>query len=115
MAMATVGIGAGRIVMLVGAGVAGSVVLRNGRLSEILTEIQVRLKFTTCQLLSPPLITPIPTLGEVGRWLAPANLVSLIRVARPCRSFWRRRTRRRKAALAARTAVSVTRSTRYVL
>ncbi|CAM0957466.1 unnamed protein product [Alopecurus aequalis] len=41
MAMvAQAGFGLTRVVMLVGAGVAGSVVLRNGRLSEILTEIQ---------------------------------------------------------------------------
>jgi len=41
MAMvAQAGLGLTRVVMLVGAGVAGSVVIRNGRLSEILTEIQ---------------------------------------------------------------------------
>ncbi|KAK1693623.1 hypothetical protein QYE76_010320 [Lolium multiflorum] len=40
MAMAQAGIGVTRVVMLIGAGMAGSVVLRNGRLSEILTEMQ---------------------------------------------------------------------------
>jgi len=41
MAMvAQAGFGITRVVMLIGTGVAGSVVLRNGRLSEILTEIQ---------------------------------------------------------------------------
>lgn len=54
MAMvAQAGFGLTRVVMLVGAGVAGSVVIRNGRLSEILTEIQVRRLVTTWQLLSP--------------------------------------------------------------
>jgi len=38
--VAQAGFGLTRVVMLVGAGVAGSVVIRNGRLSEILTEIQ---------------------------------------------------------------------------
>ncbi|KAM0899945.1 hypothetical protein ACQ4PT_020953 [Festuca glaucescens] len=40
MAMAQAGFGVTRVVMLIGAGMAGSVVLRNGRLSEILTEMQ---------------------------------------------------------------------------
>ncbi|KAM0912770.1 hypothetical protein ACQ4PT_012585 [Festuca glaucescens] len=40
MAMAQAGFGVTRVVMLMGAGMAGSVVLRNGRLSEILTEMQ---------------------------------------------------------------------------
>jgi hypothetical protein len=54
MAMAQAGIGVTRVVMLIGAGMAGSVVLRNGRLSEILTEMQVRLASTTSDLLFPP-------------------------------------------------------------
>ncbi|KAJ1262006.1 hypothetical protein BS78_09G073600 [Paspalum vaginatum] len=40
MALAQAGMGLTRVVVLVGAGVAGSVVLRNGRLSEILGELQ---------------------------------------------------------------------------
>ncbi|KAL6608324.1 hypothetical protein ACP70R_041387 [Stipagrostis hirtigluma subsp. patula] len=40
MAMVQAGMGLTRVVVLVGAGVAGSVVLRNGRLSEILGELQ---------------------------------------------------------------------------
>jgi len=42
MAMAQAGMGLTKVVVLVGAGVAGSVVLRNGRLAEILGELQVR-------------------------------------------------------------------------
>ncbi|KAG2625048.1 uncharacterized protein LOC120697613 [Panicum virgatum] len=40
MAMAQAGMGLTKVVVLVGAGVAGSVVLRNGRLAEILGELQ---------------------------------------------------------------------------
>ncbi|CAN6358760.1 unnamed protein product [Urochloa humidicola] len=40
MALAQAGMGLTRVVVLVGAGVAGSVVLRNGRLAEILGELQ---------------------------------------------------------------------------
>uniref|UniRef100_A0A804PX83 DUF1664 domain-containing protein n=1 Tax=Zea mays TaxID=4577 RepID=A0A804PX83_MAIZE len=40
MAMVQAGMGLTRVVVLVGAGVAGSVVLRNGRLAEILGELQ---------------------------------------------------------------------------
>ncbi|XP_006654117.1 uncharacterized protein LOC102713358 [Oryza brachyantha] len=40
MAMVQAGMGLTRVVVLIGAGVAGSVVLRNGRLSEILGELQ---------------------------------------------------------------------------
>ncbi|TVU17151.1 hypothetical protein EJB05_33168 [Eragrostis curvula] len=40
MALVQAGMGLTRVVVLVGAGVAGSVVLRNGRLSEILGELQ---------------------------------------------------------------------------
>uniref|UniRef100_A0A0D9WDI2 DUF1664 domain-containing protein n=1 Tax=Leersia perrieri TaxID=77586 RepID=A0A0D9WDI2_9ORYZ len=40
MAMAQAGMGLTRIAILIGAGVTGSVVLRNGRLSEILGELQ---------------------------------------------------------------------------
>lgn len=40
MAMVQAGMGLTRVVILVGAGVAGSVALRNGRLSEIIGEIQ---------------------------------------------------------------------------
>jgi len=42
MALVQAGMGLTRVVVLVGAGVAGSVVLRNGRLAEILGELQVR-------------------------------------------------------------------------
>lgn len=42
MALAQAGMGLTKVVVLVGAGVAGSVVIRNGRLSEILGELQVR-------------------------------------------------------------------------
>jgi hypothetical protein len=42
MALAQAGMGLTKVVVLVGAGVAGSVVLRNGRLAEILGELQVR-------------------------------------------------------------------------
>uniref|UniRef100_A0A0E0PIC6 DUF1664 domain-containing protein n=1 Tax=Oryza rufipogon TaxID=4529 RepID=A0A0E0PIC6_ORYRU len=40
MAMVQAGMGLTRVVVLIGAGMAGSVVLRNGRLSEILGELQ---------------------------------------------------------------------------
>ena len=40
---AQAGFGLTRVVLLVGTGMAGSVVFRNGRLSEVITEIQVRL------------------------------------------------------------------------
>jgi len=40
MAMAQAGFGVTRVVMLIGAGMAGSVALRNGRLSEIIAEMQ---------------------------------------------------------------------------
>ncbi|AQK93122.1 Putative DUF1664 domain family protein [Zea mays] len=40
MALVQAGMGLTRVVILVGAGVAGSVVLRNGRLAEILGELQ---------------------------------------------------------------------------
>lgn len=40
--MVQAGMGLTRVVVLIGAGMAGSVVLRNGRLSEILGELQVR-------------------------------------------------------------------------
>ena len=47
MAMAQAGMGLTKVVVLVGAGVAGSVVLRNGRLAEILGELQVHRVFWT--------------------------------------------------------------------
>jgi hypothetical protein len=45
MALVQAGMGLTRVVVLVGAGVVGSVVLRNGRLAEILGELQVRRVF----------------------------------------------------------------------
>ncbi|GJN35853.1 hypothetical protein PR202_gb24665 [Eleusine coracana subsp. coracana] len=42
MALVQAGMGLTRVVVLVGTGVAGSLVLRNGRLSEVLGELQVR-------------------------------------------------------------------------
>lgn len=52
MALVQAGMGLTRVVVLVGAGVAGSVVLRNGRLAEILGELQVRRVPRSCALMA---------------------------------------------------------------